>query len=475
MVGRTLLLGLVGLASLPAAGQNGRWIEVRSANFAIVSNGAERQARQVADRLERIRGLVAENLPLRVEPGKPLLILAARDEATLKELLPGSWGAPERSQTAGFFMNAAEKHFMAVRLDVPGDAALGTVYHEYVHLLVQLNLPSLPLWLNEGLAEVVGQTGGSPKPARWMPLADLFAADRNSPHYNESSRASLFYAQSRALTHMLLFEGSRPDPGLLTIVGMLRDGVPAPDAMRQAFPDLPSLERRLEIYGQKRWPSWSLPAGTAEKNFQVRDLTPAEALAARAEFLLHSNRWTGARALLEEALSLEPNLAQAHEAMGFLFLKQDRRAEAAPCFARAVAHGSQSYLAHYWHALLALPSARDQSALAAVRETLERVVQLNSGFAPGYAALAGAWIQDRQKALDFARRAVELEPDASDHRLGLGTILLALGRMDEALDLAERLLAASRTPHERASAQALLDHLRQRGLTKTPLPYGRGS
>ena len=463
MVGRTLLLGIVACgAGLSAADINGRWLEVRSANFAVISNGPERQCRQVADRLERIRGLVAQNLPLRVEPGKPLLILAARDEATLKELVPGSWDAPERPQTAGFFMSAAEKNFMAVRLDLPSDAALGTVYHEYVHLLVQLNVPSLPLWLNEGLAEVVGQTGGPPQPNRWMPLAELFAVDRASPHYNESSRVSLFYAQSRALTHMLLFASARPDPGLLMLVGLLRDGVPAPEAMGQAFPDLRSLEQRLEAYGQRKWPLWSLPSGSPEKNFVVRELNPAEALAARADFLLHSKRWTGAQALLEAALALEPNLPQAHEAMGFLFLRQDRRVDAAPCFARAVAHGSNSYLAHYWHALLTLPAARDHAELAMVRDSLERVVQLNPGFAPGYAALAGAWIQDRQKALDFARRAVELEPDTSDHRLGLGTILLALGRMDEALDLAERLLAASRTPQERASAQALLDHLRQR-------------
>lgn len=462
MVGRALLVGMVASLAIPAASQNGRWLEVRSANFAVVSNGAERQARQVADRLERIRGVVAQNLPLRVEPGKPLLILAAKDEATLRELLPGAWDAPGRPQTAGFFMSAAEKNFMAIRLDVPGDAALGTVYHEYVHLLVQLNVPSLPLWLNEGLAEVVGQTSGPPQPARWMPLAELFAVDRSSPHYNESSRVSLFYAQSRALTHMLLFASSRPDPGLLTLVGLLRDGISAPEAMSQAFPDIPALEKRLDLYGHRKWPIWSLPSGVAEKNFLARDLTPAEAVAARAEFLLHSKRWTGAQTLLEEALALDPKLAQAHEAMGYLFLNQDRRTDAAPHFARAVVNGSQSYLAHYWHALLSLPAARDQAALSAVRETLERVVQLNPGFAPGYAALAGAWIEDRQKALDFARRAVELEPDASDHRLGLGTILLALGRMDEALDLAERLLAASRTPHERASAQALLDHLRQR-------------
>jgi tetratricopeptide (TPR) repeat protein len=464
-VGRALILGILAAGGLAA--QNGRWLEGRSANFVIVSNGAERQARQVAGRLERIRGLVAENLPLRTEPGKPLLVLAARDESTLKDLLPGAWDLPGRPQAAGFYLSVAEKNFIAVRLDVPGGGALGTVYHEYVHMLVQLNLPSLPLWLNEGLAEVVGQSSGPP-PARWLPLAELFAVDKSSPHYNEHSRASVFYAQSRALTHMLLFAGPQPDAGLLTLITLLRDGVPAKEATRQAFPDLPALERRLEIYGQKRLALWTLPPGPSATDFAVRELTPAESLAVRAEVMLHGSRWSGAQALLDEALTLDPHLPQAHETMGFLLLKQERRAEAAPWFARAAANGSNSYLAHYWHALLSLPAARDRAALDAVRASLERVIQLNPGFAPGYAALAGAWIHDREKALPFARRAVELEPDVSDHRLGMGTILLALGRLDEALDLAERMLAASRTPQERASAQALLDNLQQR----MPRPTG---
>ena len=44
----------------------------------------------------------------------------------------------------------------------------------------------------------------------------------------------------------------------------------------------------------------------------------------------------------------------------------------------------------------------------------------------------------------------------------MGNILFALGRVEEAVDLAEHLMAMSRTPGERASAQALLDSLRQR-------------
>jgi len=127
-----------------------------------------------------------------------------------------------------------------------------------------------------------------------------------------------------------------------------------------------------------------------------------------------------------------------------------------------VEHGSGSYLAHYWYALLSLPAARERKALEPVRRSLERAVELNPGFAAGYAALAGAWIEDREKALSFARHAVELEPGVTGHLLEVGNILFALGRLEEALDLAERMRAMSRTPNERASAQALLNSLRQR-------------
>jgi tetratricopeptide (TPR) repeat protein len=461
------LLNVLALAIWPAVAADlpGRWLEVSTPNFAVLSNGGERPARQVAERLEQIRGLVQQNLALRVEPGKPLRILAARDEATLRELLPSYWETPGSLHPSGYFLGAEEKNFIALRLDSPSDSS-STVYHEYVHLLVHLNLPSLPLWLNEGLAGVVGmvgQNGGLP-PARWMPLRDLFAVTRDSPDYHETGRALLFQSQARLLTQMLLLGNSQPDPGLLELLRLLRQGVDASEAQRQAFPDLGALETRLEAYSrQSKRPAWSLPASRAgEAGVRVRELPPAEAAAVRADFLVFQKRWAEAQALLDDALRLDPKLPSAHETMGFLFLKQDRRPEALAWFARAVEHGSGSYLAHYWYALLSLPAARERKALEPVRRNLERAVELNPGFAAGYAALAGAWIEDRERALSFARHAVELEPDVTGHLLEVGNILFALGRLEEALDLAERMRAMSRTPNERASAQALLNSLRQR-------------
>lgn len=42
---------------------------------------------------------------------------------------------------------------MALRLDVEDVNPYHTVYHEYVHMLMKLNLPWVPAWLNEGVAE----------------------------------------------------------------------------------------------------------------------------------------------------------------------------------------------------------------------------------------------------------------------------------------------------------------------------------
>jgi hypothetical protein len=38
----------------------------------------------------------------------------------------------------------------------------------------------------------------------WLDWNTLFAVDRESPYYNELDKMSIFYAQSWALTHMLM-------------------------------------------------------------------------------------------------------------------------------------------------------------------------------------------------------------------------------------------------------------------------------
>src|SRR5262249_49896422 len=76
-----------------------------------------------------------------------------------------------------------------------------------------------PTWLNEGLAEyfataevrddqvslgaLLPQRMQQLRTARLLPLKELFAVDSNSPHYNESLKATVFYSESWALVYFL--------------------------------------------------------------------------------------------------------------------------------------------------------------------------------------------------------------------------------------------------------------------------------
>src|SRR5208282_1858148 len=57
------------------------WIEVRSPNFTVISNGDDKEARKIADQFEQFREVFHNSFPkLRVDLGKPLVIFAVKNE-----------------------------------------------------------------------------------------------------------------------------------------------------------------------------------------------------------------------------------------------------------------------------------------------------------------------------------------------------------------------------------------------------------
>ncbi len=367
-VARWLVLGVW----LVAAGANARatdkteaWIEVRSPHFAVATNGSEKQARRVADQFEQIRAVFQKEFPnVRVDPGEPILILAAKNEATLKTLLPEFWEKKGHTHPAGLFISGAEKNYVALRVDVSGENPYHVLYHEYTHLLVRLNYRQLPIWLNEGLAEFYGNTKigekelilGQPdassiyrlRQSKLLPLEVLLKVDHTSPYYNEADKTSVFYAESWALVHYLTLDPRvRQAEPLKNFFRLLQNDTDELEAARQAFGDLKQLEKRLEAYAQQsafyQVPIKS-PSTVAEKEYVARPLPAAESAALRGDFHLYMRRTEEARALLEEALRLDPNLAAAHESMGLLHYRAGEREEAAKWFAQAVKLDSRSYL-----------------------------------------------------------------------------------------------------------------------------------
>ena len=261
---RSVALGLlVGATWVSLALAAEGWVEVRSPSFTVVSDGSEKDARKVVLQFEQVRALLQEVWPgARVDTVRPVTILAVRDEGGLRALLPAFWEKKGTFHPAGIFVSAPDRNWVALRMDVARfreddeawDNPYLIVFHEYVHLVLRLNFDSLPVWLNEGLAEFWGNTiieGDRVYEGRHVPyhlqtlrqrtplsLAALFAVTQGSPAYSEENRATIFYAESWALVHYLVLGSDERRGQINRFAALLQAGRPASEAGQEAFGDI---------------------------------------------------------------------------------------------------------------------------------------------------------------------------------------------------------------------------------------------
>jgi hypothetical protein len=103
------------------------WIEVKSPNFTVVSNAGEGRARNVAWQFEQIRAAIQIGWPWpRVQLDRPVVVVAAKDENSMKLLIPGFWEKSSRdSRPSSVFGTGAAAHYITLRSDVRADDTVG--------------------------------------------------------------------------------------------------------------------------------------------------------------------------------------------------------------------------------------------------------------------------------------------------------------------------------------------------------------
>jgi tetratricopeptide (TPR) repeat protein len=468
------------------------WVEVRSQHFFVASNAGEAGARDVARDFEEIRALFHSTFPeLRVDSAQPIVILATRDEATMRVITPDDFGGPEHVQPVGVFHSDGEKDYVILRLDGEGTTAFHTIYHEYTHALMHLNFSKLPLWLNEGVAEFFGNsklgateaTTGTADRAHlwvlgkdeWLPLDTLFRVKEGSPYYNERNPASVFYAESWAVVHYLLLDPDARRGDLLRkfLLAWAADG-DSLAAARAAFGDLGKFENALKAYVKKFdarvgvvLPGVAVRAGAigaAGDAMTARPLTGAEVLALRGDSLLHQMKMSEARPLLEQAVELGPNSVGTHEALGFFSFRNSDFAIAEREANRAIELGSQDFEMFYVRGMLRLRDLSESSSSTLEAKTaLEHAAALNPMYAPTFEALTQVYSRSAEtqaKALDAAETAVKLDPESRVYRTNLAYVLLNNGRAGDARVVAEKLAATAASVDDARSASSILESIR---------------
>ena len=439
------------------------WTEVQTPHFVVASNDGETTARRVADQFEQIRFLYSKalNQKLRLDPGTPILIFAVENERALSQLMPENWAQKGHTHPAGMFVPGQEKNYIALRTDAEAEFPYLPIYHEYVHLIINLNYQHFPLWLNEGFADFLGcatLTGkggklGQPSASeldvlqrsKLLPLDALFKVDHQSPYYNEANKTSIFYAESWALVHYLMLDPEKQKTQALSkYIALVESGADPVEAATRAFGDLAQLQKTLQAYIART--SYmelnvALPAKLDARDYSVRTISAAEAQARLGDFDLYRGQQEAAQKKLEEAIRLDPNLAAAQESMGLLLFRQNESYAAEKYFARAVELDTKSALAYFYHAMLLTSQAPDPEETAEARASLEKAVALNPGLGPAWSNLGLLYANSGEfdKALSAAKSAVDSVPGEPHFQYNLAVVLARMERFDDARSIARKL------------------------------------
>jgi TonB family protein len=494
---RWIFLLLILFAALVASARDKEnWLEVRSPHFIVLSDSSEKQARHVADQFERMRFVFHTLFPhANVDPGTPIVVLAVKDKKDFQTLEPEAYLAKGQIELAGLFIRAPDKNYVLIRLDAQGEHPYATVYHEYTHLVSSRAEEWLPLWFNEGLAEFYQNTEienkdvllGEPSAAnifllrhkRLLPLAILLTVDHGSPYYHEESKGSIFYAESWALIHYLWIKDSKENTNhLIDYVELVNKKVDAVTAATRAFGDLKQLQAALDKYvTQEVFYDFKGPisAEVDDSAFKVRALSLSQADAVRADFLAYDQRLKDARILLERVLREDPNNVLAHETMGYMEFRQGHPDEAQKWYEQAVKLDSQSFLANYYFAAIAMNRGQlNPESKSRVENSLRAAIKLNPSFAPAYDELAmflGIERRNLEEAHMLNLNAVQLDLGNLRYRLNTANTLLEMERSTDAIAVLKNAMNLAKTPEEVASVQNLLEVAQQvQSSPQTPPP-----
>jgi tetratricopeptide (TPR) repeat protein len=473
---------LLGIASPARAEPN--WTMVRSGVLTVIGDQSASTLRDIVVQIEQFRtvvgGLIHDaNRP----PSVPTVVFVLGARKSLQPIVPLYNGHP--IALAGYMNQADDLNIMVLSLEGYEESAAIT-FHEYTHLLVQNAVRSMPVWLNEGLAEYYGTytlvdrgkaaTLGRPRPEhilllreRYMPISDLLTVDQSSPMYNEGARRSIFYAESWAATHYLMTTRPNGAAAINTYVNQVAEGRPPVEAFRVAFGSTPEeFDKEMRVY--LRGLTFLLQRFTFPEKVAVvepspgRAMTPAEVEAWLATAQLRVRRVDEASPRIERAAAAESSAAAGQIALGLLRLERQQMPEALDAFGRAAELAPDDFTIQYVSGVSRLradPQGSEEHRIQALT-TLKRAVALNGTSADAYAALAYVQMLS-SSTLTEARASIEhaiaLAPGKLSHRLRYADVLILQGELDQARRLLTAIAAVKGDTTNANAAVARLETL----------------
>ncbi len=481
---RTAFLAALLLTALSGRAQ--QWVQVRSPDFSVMTDGGEKRGREVALHFEQLRAVFGDLFGRdKLDFPVPLEIVAFGGTKAFREFAPLWEGKPVKS--AGFTQRAEDRYYIALDLSYDLEA-WNPISHEYAHALLKANHPPTQLWFEEGFAEyfstvriLEGQAEigrGLPAHAQRMrpgimPLPELFAVTADSSLYNHDPIGrALFYAESWLVVHYLFNTGRMKDAA--EYFRAIHAGRTIPQAIEQGFGMPPAeLQKSVESYARSFGGQpyrRKLPSALARLEFTTRTLDAADAGAALADLHYQLPGYRD-RAIAEYkvALRLNPDHLAANRGLAYAYLNDGDFANAAVHLRRAAAHSVADARLHYMAAMV-MDHGGQPKDLVSMREELDSAIALDGRYAEAFDLLAYVDALEHKdgQAVEDSRRAVALAPDTERFAANLAHHLMAVQQWDEAEPMLKRLQRSSDAEIARYANRSL-ELLRQARLKAQPL------
>lgn len=443
-----------------------QWIRLKTPDFEMYTSNGEKSAIETLKAIEQVQTFFRATVDPKT-PDRPVRIVAFRSE---QEYEPYRI----RQGAAAYYLHGPRRDYIVLQ-DL-GQDHFQAVFHEYAHFVFEYDGLRLPTWLNEGLAdfyssiETSGENTivGKPIAGRlyalkhqpWVDLSALLASRQDSPYYNQRNTIQSFYAESWALTHMLMLSDSYRG-NAQRFVHLVGSGTDSAQAFETVYgKSVDDVRRDLEAYIERD----TMPFSTLSVSLKASRITPevdtvdtfdsefvlADLLAANG---LPSST---AEARLNALKQQRPDNAGVEECLGYLAWLQNRKADALNHFRRAATLNSTDPMVLYHYATLA---ADANAAESEVLPALLKAVSLKPGFDDarlqlGFSAMRS---ENYSMAADNLKAVHQIKPEnVFALNEALSYCNYELQRYDDARRSAELALDHADAPGEREQAETML-------------------
>jgi tetratricopeptide (TPR) repeat protein len=465
-----------------------RWIRVASSHFLVLTDGDEKQGREVAVRFEQMRAVFGQLLARgRVNLPLPIDIIALKTDEEYANAAPSPQGKPIFE--AAFSISGEDREFFV--LDLAEIDSWRAISHEFGKMLLNYNYPPTQPWFDEGFAEyfaslhldnkqmqlgedpesnpavrqtVLGKPSGTGKPPQplvdllnaspWMTLSALFAAKPESSAGN--NRQTLFYAQSWMVMHYLINKNKLAETG--AYFGLIKnDKLPVDEAVQKAYGMTSAqLDQAVKEYfhsltASAKAVATAVPVTYDDVGITTTDVPEAIGRASVAEMDLRlPERHDQARQLLETIAGqgLTDN-GVAHRGVGWDHLVKMEFDPATEEFRAAVELDNKDPWPRYYMALTkfreAQSSGKEIAGLANMMQDLHFTLEKWPECAEAYYMLG--WAQrvggGVHAAMDSVPAAIRLAPRNQNYLLEMARVYAAAKDWDAATALLQRLSTSS--------------------------------